>query len=42
MNVYLLNLDGKGEFSEVPQLIRAPYFLPAEGKMFWAILDAPH
>jgi len=33
---------GKMEFSEVPQLIRASYFLPTEGNMFWAILDTQH
>ena len=32
----------KREFSEAPQLIRASYFLPAEGKMFLAILDTQH
>ena len=29
----------KGEFPETPLLIRRSYFLPAEGKMFSAILD---
>jgi len=31
--------EGKREFSEAPQLIQVSYFLPAEGTMFWAILD---
>jgi len=29
----------QGEFSEAYRLIHASYFLPAEGKMFSAILD---
>jgi len=32
----------KGEFPEASWLIRASYFLPAEGKMFSAILDTQH
>ena len=32
----------KREFPEAPRLIRASYFLPAEGKMFSAILDTQH
>ena len=30
---------GKRQFSEAPRLMRMSYFLPAEGTMFWAILD---
>jgi len=33
---------GKREFSEAPRLICASYFLPAEGRMLWAILDIQH
>jgi len=33
---------GKREFSEATRLIRVSYFLPAEGKMFSAILDTQH
>jgi len=32
----------KREFPEAPQLVRASYFLPAERKMFSAILDTQH
>ena len=31
--------DGKRVFSEASPLLCASYFQPAEGKMFWAILD---
>ena len=33
---------GKREFSEATRLIHVSYFLPAEGKMFLAILDTQH
>jgi len=33
---------GKREFSEAPRFICASYFLPAEGKMFSAILDTQY
>ena len=38
----LIFWGGKGEFSEAPRFIHASYFLPAEGTMFWAILDTQH